>query len=57
MVLAGDFRHPAVLARELASIDLLSAGAWRSGWAPATTRWTTAVPAFATTLRGCASTE
>ncbi|MXW95526.1 MAG: LLM class flavin-dependent oxidoreductase [Acidimicrobiaceae bacterium] len=43
LVLANDYRHPAVLAKELASLDVISGGAWRSaseqdGWPPITNK-------------------
>ena len=41
MVLNTDLRHPAVLARELASIDVVSGDDWRSASAPGTTLSTT----------------
>ncbi|SRR6266568_1500600 len=32
-----DLRHPAVVAQDFASLDVLSGAGWRSGWAPAGT--------------------
>ena len=39
-------RHPAVLAQDLATLDVLSAAVWRSVWAPAGTSPSTTPSAF-----------
>ncbi len=55
LVLDCDFRHPAVLARELATIDLLSQAASRSVSVPVGNASTTTEAASPWTARACAS--
>lgn len=54
-VLAQDFRHPAVLAKELATLDVLSQGASRSASGPAGSSTSTRMRASRSRRRPCAS--
>jgi alkanesulfonate monooxygenase SsuD/methylene tetrahydromethanopterin reductase-like flavin-dependent oxidoreductase (luciferase family) len=56
LVLDCDFRHPAVLARELASIDALSGGRLEVGLGAGWKRSTTTAPGSPWIRRRCAST-
>jgi alkanesulfonate monooxygenase SsuD/methylene tetrahydromethanopterin reductase-like flavin-dependent oxidoreductase (luciferase family) len=48
-----DFRHPAVLARELATIDAMSGAGSRWGWGRGGGRSTTSSPASPWTVPAC----
>ena len=56
LVLDCDFRHPAVLARELATIDVVSEGRLEVGLGAGWKRPTTTDPASPWTLPRCGST-
>ena len=55
LVLSNDFRHPAIVAHEAASLHLVSEGRFDLGLAPAGTSLNTTRPASASTRRVSAS--